>query len=140
MPVIRLCWMLLLAVAIAGCASTPDYEPIEPDMSLLAPAQQALTQARAAHVKKFAPRALDAARQKMSLARDVIYLAASKGRGLNPAEHERVVDLVQSARLDAKLALVKTQARATRVKLEQLQRAVAKQAGSKRQSTAKGAF
>lgn len=127
MPVARIFWIMLLAVLVAGCTNTPDYHAIEPDLSLLAPAEQALAEAHDAHVEQFAPQALDAARRRVSLARDIIYLAARQGRELNDAEHERVTSLVQSARLDARLALVKTQASAVGVKLKQLQRALGNQ-------------
>lgn len=124
MPVIRLCLLALLAAIIAGCSSTPEYQPIEPDTSLLAPAQQALAKAQAANAEQFAPRALDSARQKLSLARDIIYLAASQGRKLNDAERARVRRLVHSAQLDARLAIVQAQALAAGAELQQLRQAL----------------
>lgn len=121
MPVFRLGWILLFVLAVAGCAGTAEHQAIEPDMSVLEPAQQMLAKARAAHVEQFAPQALDAARRRLALARDIIYLAARQGRQLSDAEHTRVTQLVEAARLDAQLALVKTQALAVGVKLKQLQ-------------------
>lgn len=126
MPVVRVCCMLLLALLVAGCASQPRGPAIEPNLSLLAPAKQALKQARSAHAEKFAPRALDAARRRLALARDVVYLAARQGRKLNEEESERVKDLVNAARLDARMALTKTQAIATGVKLQEMQHTLAK--------------
>lgn len=130
MPVVRLCWMLLFALLVAGCANSPDQQGVEPDLSLLAPAEQALDEARSAHVEQFAPRALDAARRRLALARDIIYVAARQGRALDDAEHERVTNLVEAARLDARLALVKTQAMAVGLKLDELQRALGNQGAS----------
>lgn len=121
MPVTRLCAILLFALLVTGCASAPSGPPIQPNESMLAPAKQALHKARAAHVDTFAPRALDAARGRLSLARDILYVAARQGRELTEKEHERVTDLVKAARLDARFALVKTQAKAVATKLEQLQ-------------------
>lgn len=121
MPVVRLCFVLLFALLVTGCASAPSGPPIKPNMALLAPAEQALEKARAAHVTTFAPRALDAARGRLALARDILYIAARQGRRLNDQELERVTALVEAARLDAHLALVKTQAMAVGVKLNQMQ-------------------
>lgn len=121
MPAIRLCCMLLLALAITGCAGSPPKPAVEPDKALLQPAEQAIQKAVAAHVEHFAPRALDDARGRLALARDILYLAARQGRELNDDEHERVTGLVEGARLDARLALVKTQALAVGVKLKEMQ-------------------
>lgn len=127
MPAVRLACLSLLALLVAGCASSPESmgPPIEPNTSLLAPAQKALQEARAADAENFAPRALDAARRRLALARDIIYLAARQGRKLNNEEYERVTDLVKAARLDARLALVKTRALAAGVKLKKLKRILA---------------
>lgn len=121
MSAVRLCCISLLALLIAGCASAPAKQPIEPNLSLLAPANKALAKARAAHAQQFAPLVLDAARRRLALARSIIYMAARQGRELTDEERERVTDLVKAARLDARLALVKTQARAVGKKLEMLQ-------------------
>jgi|SRR5699024_3159872 len=121
MPAIRLCCMLLLALAITGCASTSPQPAIEPDNTVLQPAQQAIQKAVAAHVEHFAPRALDEARGRLALAQDILYLAAREGRELNDDEHQRVTGLVEGARLDARLARVKTQALAVGVKIKEMQ-------------------
>lgn len=127
MPVIRLCWIVLLMALVAlaaGCANTSESDfsaAIEPDMSVLAPAKQALAQANSGQVERFAPRALDSARQNISLAEDIITLAARQGRALNDSERARVQDLAQSAQLDAQLAIVQTRAKTAAAKLKQLQ-------------------
>lgn len=124
MPVIRLGWILLLVALVAGCAHTSesDTSAIEPDMSLLRPAKQALAQVNSDQVERFAPRALDSARQKISLADDIITMAARQGRELDDSEHMRVQALVDSAQLDVQQAVVQTRAEAAGTKLEQLQR------------------
>src|SRR5699024_6358008 len=95
MPVIRLCRIALLVALIAsaaGCANTSetDFTAIEPDMSLLTPAKQALAQAGSDQVERYAPQALDSARQNISLAEDIITLAARQGRTINDSERARI--------------------------------------------------
>lgn len=124
MPAFRLCLILFVLLGMAGCAGAPSARPAAPDLSALTPAEQALAQARAAHAADFAPRALDAARRRIALARDIIYGAAKQRRDLTPLERERVTQLVQAAELDARSALVQTQAKAVITKLAELRRAL----------------
>lgn len=124
MPVIRLCGILLFLALVAGCTSTPEYQPIEPDTTLLTAAQQALADANSAAAQKYAPRALDRARQQISLARDIIYVAAREGRAINNTERERVESLAASAQLDAQLAVVRSRALAAGAELADVRRAL----------------
>ncbi|MDN5780877.1 MAG: hypothetical protein L0H23_02455, partial [Luteimonas sp.] len=117
MPVIRLCGILLFFALVAGCSSTPEYQPIEPDTGLLMAAEQALAEANTPQAEKFAPRALDWARQRLSLARDIVYIAAREGRALDDAERARVQRLVESAQLDARLAIIRSRALAASAEL-----------------------
>ena len=127
MPVTRLCWTVLLVIllaATAGCANNSGADgaaAIDPDLSVLAPARQALAQANTPQAQRYAPRALDSARQNISLADDIITLAARDGRAPNDDERGRVQDLVQSAQLDAQLAVTRSRAQAAAAKLKQLQ-------------------
>lgn len=106
---------------LGGCAGQGHKQPVAPDDSVLAPAQQALDKARAAHADDFAPRAVDAARRRIATARDILYTAARAGRQPNDTEQARVDQLVEAARLDARSALNQTQARAVAAKIEELQ-------------------
>lgn len=124
MPVIRLCGILLIFALVAGCTSTPEYQPIEPNTALLTAAQQALTAANSAAAQKYAPRALDRARQRISMARDIIYVAAREGRAINDTERERVNSLAASAQLDAQLAVVRSRALAAGAELADVRRAL----------------
>src|SRR5699024_892420 len=80
-----------------------------------------LAQANTPQAQQYAPRALDSARQNISLADDIITLAARDGRAPNDDERGRVQDLVQSAQLDAQLAVTRSRAQAAAAKLKQLQ-------------------
>ncbi|AWN16304.1 DUF4398 domain-containing protein [Salinisphaera sp. LB1] len=111
------------SAAGAGCASQRAAHPHihMPDQSLLDPATQALNKAVSVHADQFAPRIVDSARRRITVARDILFKAAKKDRSLTPAEHDRVQTLVQQARLDARAALVKTQAGAVQNQISQLQ-------------------
>lgn len=124
MPAFRLCLIALVLLGIAGCAGAPSARPAAPDLSALAPAERAFAQARAAHAGQFAPRALDAARRRITTARDILYRAAGQRRSLTEVERERVAQLVQAAELDARSALVQTQAKAVMAKLGELRGAL----------------
>ncbi|RJS93996.1 hypothetical protein [Salinisphaera sp. Q1T1-3] len=120
--------LLLVAVASAslvGCASERaahgDASVSVPDQSVLDPATQALDKAVQANADQFAPETVAAARRRITLARDVLFSAARAHRPLNDSERQRVDDLVAAAKLDAREALVETQAKAVRHQLDQLQ-------------------
>lgn len=109
-------WLIALVLAsllvvLGGCASSQAlHGPSAPDFSPLAPAQQALSKALDAQAGDFAPRLVDAARRRITIARDILYSAADQSRPLNDREDDRVQQLVSAAQLDAKAALVKAQA------------------------------
>jgi len=107
----RLLYMAMLVLTASACAGTsaPDRDPIDADLSALAPAEQALQELDSANARQAAPRALDAARRRLSLARDIIYAAALEGRRPDEAEQRRITNLVEGARLDARLARVRAQ-------------------------------
>lgn len=107
---------------LVGCGGGAAVAPPgAPDESVLAPAEQALAKARAADADTFAPRALDAARRRIATARDILYAAARSNRELSATEQARVEQLVAAAELDARSALVQTQAGAVQTKLGELQ-------------------
>lgn len=112
---------LFAVVWVAGCAGHAFTPPSAPDDSALAPAEKALAKARAAEADDFAPRTVDASRRRIATARDIIFDAARARRELTPREQERIDKLVAAARLDARSALVQTQARAVQTKLSELQ-------------------
>jgi len=117
-----LCTILPAALLIlSGCAGQGYKSPVAPDVSALAPAEKALNKARAAQADDFAPRAVDAARRRITTARDILYAAARADRQPNETEQARVEQLVYAARLDARSALTQTQARAVASKLDELQ-------------------
>ncbi|MGN8160671.1 hypothetical protein ACS8Y6_13845 [Salinisphaera sp. RV14] len=109
------------SAAGAGCASQRAVQPHMPDQSVLDPATQALHKAVSVHADQFAPRIVDSARRRITVARDILFKAAENDRSLTPAEHDRIQTLVQQARLDARAALVKTQAGAVQNQISQLQ-------------------
>lgn len=109
------------AIAGAGCATQRGAQPEVPDQSVLDPANQALDKAVSAHAEQFAPLIVDSARRRITIARDILFNAAEADRKPTPAENDRVQTLVDQARLDAKAALIKTQAGAVQTQLQQLQ-------------------
>ena len=119
----RLSVLLAAALVVAGCASTSGSaaRPAVPDQSALEPATSALDKAVRANAEDFAPRAVDSARRRITLARDILFAAARADRDLKPDERKRVDVLVAQARLDAREALVETQAKAVDKQLGQLQ-------------------
>lgn len=112
---------LITLILAAGCAGHSVKPPNAPNESVLAPAEQALAKARDADADTFAPRVVDASRRRIATARDILYSAARRNRPLNETEQERVDQLVAAAELDARSALVQTQAKAVKVKLAELQ-------------------
>lgn len=119
----RLCVPIVSALLLLGGCATGGaaHGPSTPDFSPLDPAQQALDKALAAQAGDFAPRTIDAARRRITIARDILYSAANQSRDLTDAENERVQQLVTGARLDAKAALSETQAKAVQTKIQELQ-------------------
>lgn len=113
--------LIALSAALVGCAGSSVKPPSVPDDSALQPAEQALAEARAAQADTFAPRSVDASRRRIATARDILFSAARARRPLSEREQSRVDQLVTAAQLDARSALVETQARAVQAKLEQLQ-------------------
>lgn len=109
------------SAAGAGCAGQRAAQPEIPDQSVLDPATQALDKAVSAHANQFAPRIVDSARRRITVARDILFKAAEQKRSPSDAEHDRVQSLVKQARLDAKAALIKTQAGAVESQIAQLQ-------------------
>ncbi|MGB7754528.1 MAG: hypothetical protein WBL23_00470 [Salinisphaera sp.] len=109
------------SAAGAGCASQRAAQPHIPDQSVLDPATQALQKAVSVHADQFAPRIVDSARRRITVARDILFKAAESDRSLTPAEHDRIQKLVDQARLDARAALIKTQAGAVQSQIGQLQ-------------------
>ena len=109
------------SAAGAGCASQRAVQPHVPDQSVLDPATQALHKAVSAHADQFAPRIVDSARRRITVARDILFKAAEDDRSLTSAEHDRIQSLVDQAKLDARAALVKTQAEAVQHQIGQLQ-------------------
>lgn len=115
------CVALLGAILVlAGCAGAGVKSPAAPDESVLAPAEQALAKARSAQADTFAPRVVDASRRRIATARDILYGAARARRPLTDNEQARVDHLVAAAELDARSALVQTQAKAVQSKLGEL--------------------
>lgn len=112
--------VFVAAIAAAGCATQRGAQPDMPDQSVLDPATQALDKAMAAHADKFAPRIVDSARRRITVARDILFKAAEAHRSPTDTEHDRVQTLVDQARLDAKAALIKTQAGAVHRQIGQL--------------------
>jgi|AntDeeMinimDraft_5_1070356.scaffolds.fasta_scaffold03902_4 hypothetical protein len=108
-------------VWITGCAGHAFAPPSAPDDSVLAPAEKALAKARAAEADTFAPRAVDASRRRIATARDILFDAARSQRELTAEEQDRIDKLIAAARLDARSALVQTQAGAVQTKLAELQ-------------------
>ena len=119
---IRLVVALVALLVIAGCASRGGGAtmPSAPDESVLAPAEQALAEARDAEADTFAPRVVDASRRRIATARDILFTAARDDRPLNDTERARVEQLVDAATLDARSVLAQTQARAVQAKLDEL--------------------
>ena len=118
---IHLVVALVALLVIAGCASRGGATmPSAPDESVLAPAEQALAEARDAEADTFAPRVVDASRRRIATARDILFTAARDDRPLNDTERARVEQLVDAAALDARSALAQTQARAVKAKLDEL--------------------
>lgn len=113
--------VILVLIAVAGCASQRAAQPEAPDQSVLDPATQALHKAVSAHADQFAPRIVASARRRITVARDILFKSAEAQRSPTDAENERVQTLVDQARLDAKAALIKTQAGAVAHQLKQLQ-------------------
>lgn len=100
-----------LLLVLGGCASSQAmHGPSAPDFSPIAPAQQALNKALDAQAGDLAPRSVDAARRRITIARDILYSAADQHRPLNDREDDRVQQLVSAAQLDAKAAQVQAQA------------------------------
>ena len=58
---------------------------------------------------------------RIATARDILYSAAQANRELSATEMDRIDQLVAAATLDARSALVQTQARAVQTKLAELQ-------------------
>lgn len=120
-------FIILAVVALglaSGCASQHAATHISsPDESALKPATAALDKALSAHADKFAPEIVTSARQRITLARDILIAAAQKGRSLTDSEHDRIDTLVKQAKLDARAALVKTQAEAVKYQIERLSQA-----------------
>lgn len=113
---------VLLLIALAGCAADrASQRPQVPDEQLLAPATQALDTAVQAHAEQFAPRSMDAARRRITLARDILFNAAQSRRSLTHGEQDRVDALVAAARLDAREALTETQAKAVATQIDRLE-------------------
>ncbi|HET7315595.1 hypothetical protein [Salinisphaera sp.] len=113
--------VIAASVAGAGCASQRAAQPHIPDESVLDPATSALDKAVAAHANQFAPRIVDAARRRITVARDILFKASKNDRSPTDAERRRVQTLVDQARLDAKAALIKTQAGALQTQIGRLQ-------------------
>ncbi|MES1937676.1 hypothetical protein [Salinisphaera hydrothermalis] len=109
------------SAAGAGCASQRAVQPHVPDQSVLDPATQALDKAVSAHAGQFAPRIVDSARRRITVARDILFKAAEDDRSLTSAEHDRIQTLVDQAKLDARAALIKTQAEAVQHQIGELQ-------------------
>lgn len=116
--------LLLLALVLAGCAGNARKPPGAPEQAILAPAEQALAKARAAHADDFAPRTVDAARRRIATAREILFDAARRNHELSDTERERVQQLVAAAQLDARSALIQTQAGAVETKLAELKAAL----------------
>lgn len=107
--------LALLLVLVGGCASNAGLQgPSAPDLSPITPAQQALNKALDAQAGDFAPRTVDAARRRITIARDILYSAAHQDRSLNETEDDRVQQLVSAAQLDARAALIEAQAKAVK--------------------------
>lgn len=111
----------VLLLGLSGCAGTGMHAPASPDESVLAPAQQALSSARDVNADRYAPREIDAARRRITVARDILFSAARADRKLSRDEHQRVQALVRGAQLDARAARVQSQAKTTAEKIAQLQ-------------------
>lgn len=118
--VIAISLIVLLAV-ITGCASHGHGRVKVPDQSRLDPATQALDEAVSAHADTLAPRMVGSARQRITIARDILYEAGREDRELTVKEQDRIQALVDEAKLDAQAALVNAQAKASSHQLRQLQ-------------------
>lgn len=114
----RLVLAALACVTLAACATANVKPPQPPDNSILARAEAMTDKAAAAGAAKFAPDALSAARRRLTVARMILYRKA--GSSIGEAERERLQRLAESAYLDARLALVRTQAGAVEYQRKQL--------------------
>lgn len=112
---------ILVSIVVAGCASQSATQTEVPDQSVLDPATQALDKAMSAHADQFAPRIVDSARRRITVARDILFQAAQADRSPTDTENDRIQKLVDQARLDARAALIKTQAGAVDRQIKQLQ-------------------
>lgn len=113
--------VIVLCVFLTGCAGTRATHPEVPEQSMLNPATQALDKAIKAQADQFAPRIVDSARRRITIARDILFNAAKANRPLSDAERDRVHTLVDQAKLDARAAKIKAQAKAVQQQIAQLQ-------------------
>lgn len=120
-------FVILAIVALilaSGCASQHATTHVSsPDESMLKPATTALDKALSAHANKFAPEIVTSARQRITLARDILITAAQEGRAVTADEQDHIDTLVRQAKLDARAALVKTQAEAVKYQIDRLSQA-----------------
>lgn len=139
-------------LAVAGCASQSTghasvsqgqrdvlSQPVDVNQSLLKPAVDALEKASAAHAEKFAPQIVASARQRITLARGILFAAAKQGRPINEAERNHIQTLVRQAKLDARAALVKTQAGAVEYQIHRLHSATSSLGQNKHNPNGHGA-
>lgn len=110
-------------LVVGGCANSVP-RPVSPDMSALAPAEQAIAEARAVHADELAPAALREAQRRMSQARKILVQAALRGTQPDAAEQLAVNRLVEEARVDALRAQALTQRAAVSNALGEFERAL----------------
>lgn len=112
---------LLVAATVSGCASHGAENIKIPDQSMLDPATEAMDEAVSSNADQLAPHIIGNARRRVAVARDILFEAARANRSLSPDDRERVEELVEQARLDARAALTKAQAEDVMRQLEQFQ-------------------
>lgn len=114
----RLVLMAFACLLLVACATAKVQAPQAPDESILNRAEAMVAKARTAGAAQFAPDALASARRRLTVARMI--LLRRVGQSLGDQEHQRLQRLADAAYLDARLALVRTQAGAVGYQSDQL--------------------
>lgn len=111
---------VLMCAGLGACASGNVKPPAPPDDQRISEAESMLDKAANAGAAEFAAQPLLEARHRVTAARNLLYRAAGDGDALSDAESARIGRLADAAYLDARLALVRTQAGAVQRKLDEL--------------------
>jgi len=113
--------MMAVPFTLGGCAGGPDHSGVgQPNVSLLAPAQKAITRAVKKDWSNRAPSLMNAARSRLTMARSIVYQAAGKNKKLTDKERQRVNALVKAVKLDVRAAKARSKAIKTRTRVAAL--------------------